>query len=141
MEEHLASCGQCRRELDSWLQLESALRSFPVVPEPVGFKKLVMQRIELPKRAPAWASSGWMQLFLGVGVSFLLMGVLVVATILGAGLESPALWEWQHQASVWLELYLADAYPNLLAAGWLLAGALAVALLGVASSRPKRMRA
>ncbi|MHB0870003.1 MAG: anti-sigma factor family protein [Chloroflexota bacterium] len=137
--EHLSSCAGCRRELDSWRELEAALHSFPVVPEPPNFRQMVMQRIGRPHQASV--GFGWLQLSLGVGFSFLVMGLLAVATLLGSGLDSPTLWEWRHQASIWLELYLQNAYPNLLAAGWLLVGALAVAVLGVVSADAGRPRA
>ncbi len=110
-------------------------------PEPAGFKGAVMRRIERAYDRSVQTGSGWLQLALGTGVSFLVVIVLGVAGLWSIGLDSPALWALQQQAGVWLQLYLQDAYPNLLAAGWLLTGALVVAILGVVSSVPRRRRA
>lgn len=138
LREHLSSCAHCRRELDSWRQLESALQAFPVVPEPVDFNSSVMGRIRRSYARPAQAAYGWLQLAMGAGVSFLVVGVLALAALVGTGIDNPALWAWWQQGSLWVGLYLQDAYPNLLAAGWLLMGAMVVAFLAVASSSPHR---
>lgn len=100
-----------------------------------------MQRVERPSLAATRVAAEWLQLSLGVGFSFLAVGILAVAALLGSGPENPALWEWRHQALIWLEVYLQSAYPYLLLAGWLLLGALAVAVLALVSTTPIRLRA
>ena len=141
MEEHLSGRVRCRRELDSWRHLESALLTFPVIPEPPDLKSSVMARI---RRGPALRPRfgyGWTDLALGIGVCLVAVGVIALVAPIGAALNDPAASVWERQVPAFAQAYLLHADPKLLAAGWLLIGAMAVAVLGVASSGPRRRRA
>ena len=144
MEEHLSSCVHCRRELDSWRQVEEALRRFPVVEEPIGFRASVMQRIERDyaqsRSLLTRTAFLWIDLAMGIVVS-LVASIMAVVALVGLGLEDLISLVRRQEVWGWLDLYLHNAYPNLLVAGWLLTGALAVATLAVVSAGPRRRRA
>ncbi|NLW51583.1 MAG: hypothetical protein GXY85_12200 [Candidatus Brocadiaceae bacterium] len=46
LEEHLAGCAACRRELDVWRRLLSDVADLPVPPTPAGLTRRVLDRVE-----------------------------------------------------------------------------------------------
>lgn len=68
--DHLASCGACRRELQSLRSLDEALAGLPSLEPSPGFTDAVMARVRLPMPwyRKAWARivQHWLALALGV---------------------------------------------------------------------------
>jgi anti-sigma factor RsiW len=141
LEVHLSSCALCRSEVSSWKRLDLALRFFPIVQEPVGFSSAVMgqiareQRLQLPA-ASLLRSLPSALLSTAFGSGMALLG-LVIVLLNSFGVET--LLDWVRESLVWLGLYLEVGSPFLLAAGWLLTGAFAVAVLALASSEGRRL--
>ncbi len=125
----------------SWRRLDLALRSFPVVQEPVGFKAAVMTRIDREEQfqlpaSPLWQNLSSALLSAMAGSAMVLVGlVMVLMNSFGVA----AMLDWLREGLLWGGLYLEVASPFLLVSGWLLTGAFAVAVLGLATAERRRL--
>lgn len=120
LEEHLGSCARCRLELDSWLRLEQALSPFPLVAEPAWLKASIMAGLRPAARRSALHAWGWAGIWLPVAVSALLVPALAALLLLSGNLNAGTLMEWQDQAVMVADAYLATAVPFLAMAAWLM---------------------
>lgn len=120
LEEHLGSCARCRLELDSWLRLEEAIAPFPLVAEPAWLKASIMAGLRPVARRSALHDWGWAGLGLPVAVSALLVPVLAALLLMSGNLNAGTLLEWQDQAVMMADAYLARAVPFLAVASWVM---------------------